>query len=384
MYILVIARGYMSAKDPVLGNFEAEQAWALKRLGHKVVFMSVDRRPKVNHWRKPGFSKLVDCTGMPVYNFFLQLFTSVRKRNPLIPFVISDKIYEWSMMKLYKKVEKEHGRPDVIYSHYLYNSYMAIKLKTELGIPMVAIEHWSEINNDVLRKRVRNMGNAVYYSVDSVISVSKATSVRLKQHFNINSPVIFNMIDTTSFCYTEKKKSDIFKFVTLGQNVHRKGFDVLVNAFTKAGFLENVELYFIGIGDWTDIKHLIQRNGLDKQIKVLGPIVERADLVKVMQGCDAFVLPSRKETFSVVCVEALSLGLPVIATPCGGPEEYINETNGILVPIEDDVALAKAMKQMIEEYDKYDRKKVSENIKHIYSPEVIARQVENILKEAIK
>jgi len=384
MKVLVISRGYMSEKNPVWGNFEAEQAWTLQRFGHEVIFISVDSRPLEKYWRRIGLTKFIDKQGMPVYNYFFPIFSSLMTKNPFIPFSVSDKLYERMMIKLYKRIEKDYGRPDVIYSHYLFNSFLAIKLKTKYHIPMVAIEHWSQINNDKLLPRVKMMGDIVYHEVDNVISVSNTTSRRLKQHFNYDSPVVFNMIDTSSFKYEEKEKPTVFKFVTLGQNTKRKGFDVLVKAFAKAIFEKQVELLFIGTGDWSNIKNMVSAYGLEDKVKVLGPIVERADLVKVMQDCSSFVLASRKETFSVVCVEAISMGLPVISTPCGGPEEYINDSNGVLVPIDDVDSLAKALEDMVLNYDKYDRKTMSEQIKLLFSPDVIGRQVERILIKAVE
>ena len=249
---------------------------------------------------------------------------------------------------------------------------------------MVAIEHWSQINNDKLLPRVKMMGDIVYREVDDIISVSNTTSRRLKQHFNYDSPVVFNMIDTSSFKYEERVKPSVFRFVTLGQNTMRKGFDVLVKAFAQANFKNQVELLFIGTGDWSNIIKMISSYGLEERVKVLGPIIERKDLVKVMQDCSSFVLASRKETFSVVCAEAISMGLPVISTPCGGPEEYINESNGVLVPIDDVDSLAKALEDMVLNYDKYDREKMSEQIKQKFSPDVIGRQVEKILMKAVE
>lgn len=47
---------------------------------------------------------------------------------------------------------------------------------------------------------------------------------------------------------------------------------------------------------------------------------------------DAFVLASRRETFGVVYIEAMAAGLPVIATACGGPEDFVREEDGFLIP----------------------------------------------------
>ena len=62
-----------------------------------------------------------------------------------------------------------------------------------------------------------------------------------------------------------------------------------------------------------------------------------------MRHSNAFVLASRTETFGVVYIEALSQGLPVIATRCGGPESIVTSDNGLLVPIENIPELTKAL-----------------------------------------
>ena len=62
---------------------------------------------------------------------------------------------------------------------------------------------------------------------------------------------------------------------------------------------------------------------------------------------------SRFETFSLICAEALSCGKPVIATRCGGPEEFIDSSNGILIPVNDTDALKAAILQMSKNYSNY-------------------------------
>jgi glycosyltransferase involved in cell wall biosynthesis len=90
----------------------------------------------------------------------------------------------------------------------------------------------------------------------------------------------------------------------------------------------------------TEIHAEHRRLDLDGVVDLLG---ERADAVRVMSACDAFVLASRNEGLPVAVMEALALGLPVIATRVGGLGEAIDESSGILVPPSDPDALAGAL-----------------------------------------
>ncbi|MGZ6886058.1 MAG: glycosyltransferase [Acidimicrobiia bacterium] len=82
------------------------------------------------------------------------------------------------------------------------------------------------------------------------------------------------------------------------------------------------------------------RLGLDGVVDLLG---ERTDAVRVMSACDAFVLASSNEGLPVAIMEALALGLPVVATDVGGLREAVDACDGILVPARDPEALADAI-----------------------------------------
>ena len=85
----------------------------------------------------------------------------------------------------------------------------------------------------------------------------------------------------------------------------------------------------------------------------------------------------------MVFVEAMSFGLPVIGTRCGGPEMIINENNGLLVPNDDVEAMADALKYMMENYANYSAEAIMREAKDKYSPEAIVPKIEKVLKAAI-
>ena len=78
----------------------------------------------------------------------------------------------------------------------------------------------------------------------------------------------------------------------------------------------------------------------------------RPDAVAVMAAADVFVLASAWEGLPVAVMEALALGLPIVATDVGGVAESLDATHAVLVPPRDPVALADALQDLIEHPDR--------------------------------
>lgn len=101
---------------------------------------------------------------------------------------------------------------------------------------------------------------------------------------------------------------------------------------------------FVAVGQGPqagEIRSLQQDLGLTDAFQLLG---YRSDAVRVMAACDLFCLPSLHEGLPVALMEALALGLPVVASDVGGIRELVdNGREGILVPPGDAVALGEAL-----------------------------------------
>lgn len=81
------------------------------------------------------------------------------------------------------------------------------------------------------------------------------------------------------------------------------------------------------------------------------------------------------ETFGVSYLEALSCGVPVIATRCGGPECFVNEHNGIMVEPDNVDDLAKAMQTMYYNISYYNRAEIARKIREDYSAQAVASRL---------
>lgn len=120
-----------------------------------------------------------------------------------------------------------------------------------------------------------------------------------------------------------------------------KDFPTLVRAFAALDQAD-AQLIILGEGaERTMIAQTAQACGVAARVHLPGHV---HDMAPWFRKADLFVLPSLSESFSNVIVEALSYGLPVVATDCGGPREILEHGRfGALTPCGDVTAMTKAM-----------------------------------------
>ena len=380
MKILILSRGIPSINDPQEGCFELDQAKALRDAGHEVVVMAVDSRVR-RFWRKPGIEKKI-IDGITTYKLFTFPTSIIRH---LFSFSLGIKIEVIEAKLLYKHVIKENGYFHVIHAHFLTSIYYATKIKEKYGIPVIGTEHWSKVDNDVDSKDVQYMGKRTYVNVDKLISVSDSLRKKILYSFNVNSVIIHNLIDTSFLPISiNKPNRDSFSIVLVGSLIHRKGFDYFIESFSKSRLAkENVMVTIIGGGpEFNNLFKQITNLGLTDKIKLIGQQSKKVIFEK-LNSANFFVLPSRSENFSVSVLEALANGLPVVATICGGIKECINDSNGILVEVDNQNQMIKALEEMYDNYRIYDRMKIRTNCLSLYSPESIAQQINKVYESVI-
>ncbi len=86
---------------------------------------------------------------------------------------------------------------------------------------------------------------------------------------------------------------------------------------------------------------------LGERVTFLG-WVDRHKIAEEMEKAQVFVLPSIKEGMPIVCLQAMAIGLPIVATAAEGTIDVVeHETNGLLVPVADHLALAQALSLLL-------------------------------------
>ena len=103
----------------------------------------------------------------------------------------------------------------------------------------------------------------------------------------------------------------------------------------------------------------------------------------LMRQSDAFTLASHIETFGVVFIEALSQGLPIVATRCGGPESIVNANNGLLVEANHPQQLADALVKLYENRQQYDAATLRQQTLAEFGEQAVVDQLNVVYQKAI-
>ncbi len=134
----------------------------------------------------------------------------------------------------------------------------------------------------------------------------------------------------------------------MGRLSHEKGFDVLIEAFARiAPIHPEVSLEILGDGPLRrELEARCDKHGVRDRVRFLG-LVDNPE--QVLRRSIVFVLSSRWEGFPNALLEAMSLGLPVVATDCpSGPSEIVRHgKTGLLVPVEDVQGLSDAVIRLL-------------------------------------
>jgi len=134
--------------------------------------------------------------------------------------------------------------------------------------------------------------------------------------------------------------------LTIGQFIHRKGFDILLKAWKEVQ--GDAHLLIVGGGEkLEEYEAYIKENQMDN-VSIVG-FLDKKTVFEYYRASDVFVLPTREDVWGLVVNEAMACGIPVISSDmCVAGRELIEEdVNGYIVPVEDSKALAKAILTLI-------------------------------------
>ena len=311
-----------------------------------------------------------------------------------------------AQLKLLKRIIKEE-KIDLIHVH-VWNpasGRFAFLAGKRSKTPIITTEHDPfKLNpiKDLFKKTTLK-------HVKQIIAISKDNKSLLSKFYPNHKQkisTIHNGIDTTwwksqilSFGAKDRKalRQDLFKAddktlvgLTVAELHPRKGIHILFRAIEKLlktlpTNRRNIRFAIAGDGPQRPVlEKLIQKRNLQNHVLLLG---RQKKIPYLMQSADFFVLPSVREAFGLVNLEAMVSDLPVIATRTGGiPEIITNEKTGLLVPPGNDQKLAQAIKQLLKSLPL--RTKLAKNAKDLveksFSARVMAKKYERAYTSVLK
>jgi glycosyltransferase involved in cell wall biosynthesis len=354
MHVLIIPSGHFATPlSPLGGIFQFHQANALSNAGLRVGVISPGVITLRFLFKKYNYVPFEFINSYPVYRHYVREFFPQRAidHQKKIP------VYQKLGLDLYQTYAKRFGKPDIIHAHnFEYAGCMAQAIREVEGVPYVITEHNSKFRTQKIHQAEASTLRRCSEKASALIAVSSALADAIKQVIGVNEVEIISNVVDSNFIKSPlldlsgKREFVFFNAASLDAN---KNQAMLLQAFARNFKGKRVALRIAGVGPLArDLKRQAKRLRIDGQVFFLGHL-DRPSVMREMQQADCFVLPSLQETFGVVLIEALAVGTPVISTRCGGPEEIVNEDNGLLVEPDDALGFGDAMVQMVKTKERY-------------------------------
>ena len=284
---------------------------------------------------------------------------------------------------------------DLIHAQFSYpEGYVAARLCERYQIPLVITEHASWDPWMRQYPLVRTQAVWATHISSALISGSSYLSNTISRFLDDPEKIVSVPIgvDTRLFKIAENNdQRDLTRIVYVGRIHPTKGVDVLFRAM-KVLLERNIDISLTLIGGDLGFRDFMkQENKLRDLAGELG-LLEKLNfpgsqppekVAEYMQQSALLVLPSRRESFGAVLIEALACGIPVVATRSGGPEDFINNDVGVLVEKENPEALADGIQQVLSRLDRYSPEELSRYVHDGYSWEKIAARTNDIYRRAL-
>mgnify|MGYP003797447613 CR=1 FL=1 len=379
LHILILPSWYPIPESPLNGIFFKEQARALHASGLRIGIVAPIQR-SIRELRGGNLHRhrlIVDFNieaGIPTYRSLGWAFPKCWRLNRIL--------FLNQARKLVGEYIKRFGKPDLIHAHAcIWGGIAAQRAAGEFSVPYIITEHSTLFGRGLIPEWQKPEIAAALSHASACIAVSGSLREKLQEYSsNCQIDIVPNIIDTTFFRKPKALRTiKPFAFLTVAFLHAKKGISLLLQAFAeKFKGVDDVEVWVGGDGpERKRLESLATKLGISKQVQFLG-MLSRERVRDVMWKANAFVLPSYHETFGVVFVEAMSTGIPVIGTRCGGPEEIITPRTGLLVAIGDIEGLGNAMAALRDNYSRYNPEEISREMEERYGTESVIKRLKHI------
>ena len=339
----------ISQFHPIIGGAEKQARILARKLIKRGVTVDI-----VTGWWKSGTARKEKIDGIQVFRNFacwgMFGIKGIRTMGGLI--------YMFTL-GLYLLIHRREY--DIIHVHQaLYPAFVSVFVgKQVLGMPVLVKTASSGITSDFKLLKRFPLGNLqskyLLKKMDCLVAVSRISGGEYQSIGFPESQIVY-IPNGVEIPYETKDFTErITRVVTTSRLSEEKGVDVLLKAWAEViRYEKELKLTIIGHGPLeSELKILSQSLGIEKSVEFTG-MVENVEAY--LRNAELFVLPSRSEGMSNALLEAMSYGIPCIATNVGGngellgaddkkisSEGYLIARNGLLVNPDDLKGLSEAL-----------------------------------------
>ncbi len=248
-------------------------------------------------------------------------------------------------------------KPDVVQTHVLKANLMGSMAARMAGVPVVigtemTLKDTAPSRFGRVRDRfIQPLTSLALQRCDSFVVTSEFIRKEWQSSFGPKSFDVvyppFNLEKYQAAMQLKRGKSAGNKIGFIGRLSDEKSVDKLLEAMKiVVSKKPEARLFIVGTGPLeATLKEYSKSLGLEKYVEFTG---YKSNVFEALRELDIFVLSSRTEGAPIVILEAMAMGLPVVATSVGGnPEMVEDEKTGILVPPQDPSAMAAALMELL-------------------------------------
>jgi L-malate glycosyltransferase len=370
--VLFLSSWYPTRLSPTNGDFVQRHADAASKF-HNVVVLHVVYDNNLEKNCEWTINSRNDLTEYIVYFKLPRIFRFLKSAA-----------YIYTYAAGVRKIEKAHGRIDLIHANVLHPiGLVTLVLKFLYRIPYVFTEHWTGF---LPMNRVKLSSLNMYFvrlaakRAKCVMVVSENLRNSMQNlSIKANYAILNNVVDTSIFKVGEKKNTSTYRFLHVStlNEAHKNVKGILRTMLALSKIREDFVLDIVSENSGNEILAYSRELSIEKHIQFHG-YKNRTELAEMMQNSSFLILFSNYENFPCVIVEAFAAGLPVISSNVGGIAEHVSTDKGLLVAAGDEKMLLDAILDGLKNIERFDAVKLSEYANNNFGYEAVGTELTKI------